>query len=102
MSDFPSISTWSELSEEERSALLSRPAVEANAELMTGAAAIVERVRVGGDDALRELTREYDGVDIETLRVSEDEFTAAFPNKKLLSRRPWQYFLCSSACYWLL
>jgi len=77
MSDSPRISMWSDLDKEQRSALLSRPAVEANAELMAGTTAIVNRVRVGGDDALRELTRQYDGVDIDVFRVSDDEIAAA-------------------------
>jgi histidinol dehydrogenase len=39
---------------------------------------IVERVRVDGDAALRELARELDGVDLERLDVPRTEWKRAF------------------------
>lgn len=45
-----------------------RPAVEE----------IIERVRNGGDRALFELTRQYDGVDADSLLVGEEEVEAAY------------------------
>lgn len=38
---------------------------------------IIAAVRERGDDALREFTREYDGVERDDLRVSDDEISAA-------------------------
>ncbi|MGD0312397.1 MAG: histidinol dehydrogenase [Acidimicrobiales bacterium] len=40
-------------------------------------AAIIAAVRAEGDDALRRLTLEFDGVSVDTLRVPEDEIQAA-------------------------
>lgn len=42
------------------------------------AAAIIERVRSGGDQALRDLAREFDRVEIESLAITEEERLAAF------------------------
>ncbi|HOT95455.1 MAG TPA: histidinol dehydrogenase, partial [Methanoregulaceae archaeon] len=42
------------------------------------AAAIIERVRTGGDQALRDLAREYDRVELGALAVTEEEREAAF------------------------
>lgn len=44
----------------------------------TTAAAIIERVKSGGDQALRDLSREFDHVELETLAVTEEEREAAF------------------------
>jgi histidinol dehydrogenase len=40
-------------------------------------AAIIAEVRADGDDALRRLTRRFDGVDLDELRVPEEEIQAA-------------------------
>ena len=42
------------------------------------AAAIIERVRSGGDQALRDLAREFDRVEIESLAITEEERLVAF------------------------
>jgi len=39
--------------------------------------AILEEVREGGDAAVRKLTRQFDGVDLDHLRVSGDDITSA-------------------------
>jgi len=39
--------------------------------------AVIERVRQGGDDALRAMTKEFDGVDIDTIRVDPDDVAKA-------------------------
>lgn len=44
---------------------------------------IIQRVRAGGDEALRELTRRYDGVDLDEIRVSREEFEEARKNTSL-------------------
>ena len=47
-----------------------------NAKAMSIATDIVEDVRQRGDEALRELTAKFDGVELETFRVSADVFEA--------------------------
>lgn len=42
-----------------------------DAQALTAATAIVEAVRQRGDEALREFTKQFDGVEIETFRVSD-------------------------------
>jgi histidinol dehydrogenase len=68
---------WKGLSTEERSRLLRRPALEDNNRIRAGVAAIVERVRRGGDEALIELTEELDGVRLSSLAVSAEELDRA-------------------------
>ena len=48
-----------------------------NASAMTAATAIIEQVRAEGDEALRQLTLKFDGVEVQQLRVSEEEIAAA-------------------------
>lgn len=68
---------WAELGDAEQDELLSRPAVRADATIREDVAAIVGRVRQGGDAAIRELTRRFDGVDLTAFRVDDAEFAAA-------------------------
>jgi len=69
--------TWSELDEAERSALLQRPAITDDAAIREGAAEIIAQVRRRGDTALRELTATYDRADLNEFRVSAGEIAAA-------------------------
>ena len=68
---------WDSLSNEGRVGLLERPALADDATLQGEVATIVQRVRHGGDAALRALTRELDGIDLSNLSVSEQEFEEA-------------------------
>lgn len=68
---------WDELGPDERVAALRRPAVADASGVQDGAAAIIADVRRNGDEALTRLTREYDGVALTSLRVSDDEIAAA-------------------------
>jgi len=65
------------LGEEERAEIHDR---SAEAEVADDVCPIVERVRDEGDDALREFTREFDGVEVESLRVEDGRFEAAREN----------------------
>ena len=56
--------------------LCARPSDD-NAVVRERVAAILERVRTQGDEALKALSREIDGVTLESLEVSEAEFTQA-------------------------
>ena len=71
------IRNWSELDSGARKGLLQRPAVADDARIREGTRDIVDRVRADGDAALADLTRQYDGADVTTLKVGIDEFAAA-------------------------
>lgn len=70
--------TWSELGETEKSALLRRPAVSHDSGIRDRVAAIINDVRKGGDKALRSLTKQYDHAEIDDFRVSSGEIAAAY------------------------
>jgi histidinol dehydrogenase len=74
---------WNTLDAGQRRAVLQRPAIKGGDDIEKTARDIIARVRAGGDAALRELTRELDGVTIADLRVSDAELRAA---EKELSR----------------
>ncbi len=68
---------WNELDEAARTALLRRPAVEAGASVEATVRDILSAVRADGDAAVRRLTRELDGAELASFRVSDEEFGAA-------------------------
>jgi histidinol dehydrogenase len=68
---------WTALDGPQREALLRRPAVTNDERIREGTAAIIARVRQDGDRALRELTAQHDGVELESLRVSKEEVAEA-------------------------
>ena len=57
--------------------MLARPALANDASCAARVAAIIERVRSGGDAALLELTTKLDRVELASLEVGEAEFAAA-------------------------
>lgn len=69
---------WKNLTPEERRDILLRSEAGIH-EILPRAAEIVEAVRTGGDRALREFTRKFDGVDLgeKPLKVPEEEFDRA-------------------------
>lgn len=71
------IVTWSELSAAERRDLLRRPALRSNASLRKHVRSIIDKVRETGDAALRAITQQLDGVDLDEFRISDDEFDQA-------------------------
>jgi histidinol dehydrogenase len=68
---------WEKLAASERRAALARPQPASSAEAARWVREILDAVRREGDAALRALTRRFDGVELESLAVSEDEFAAA-------------------------
>ncbi|HWJ34768.1 MAG TPA: histidinol dehydrogenase [Steroidobacteraceae bacterium] len=68
---------WSSLSRSERDAALQRPAQRDPKATAAAAQQIIDAVRMNGDAALVELTQRYDGVLLDELLVSEQEFDAA-------------------------
>ena len=68
---------WNSLSKDERRRALERPAQRDAERIASEARAIVERVRREGDAALRDLTRRFDGVELDSLEVSARELADA-------------------------
>ena len=68
---------WDKLSERQRGELLRRPAVEQDAAIREATSQILADVRSRGDAALRELTKRFDGANIEQFAVGPDEIAAA-------------------------
>jgi histidinol dehydrogenase len=71
------IEIWQDLTAEGRRAMLARPALANDASLAERVAAIIERVRSGGDAALLDLTAKLDRVELASLEVGQAEFAAA-------------------------
>lgn len=71
------INYWDKLDDKARSALLTRPAVIDDAAIRKAAAEIIRLVQSGGDAAIRTLTSELDGAELDSLRVSEEELATA-------------------------
>ena len=68
---------WHALTADDRERLLQRPALADDARLQRDVAAIIARVRSGGDAAVLALTEELDGIGLTALAVSAREFDAA-------------------------
>jgi histidinol dehydrogenase len=71
------ILTWTTLDEVARAEAVRRGTAEAGAEVTASVATILERVRTGGDAAVRELTARFDGVEVEDPQVTPDQVAAA-------------------------
>ena len=72
----PEMIDWSRTSEAERETALRRPPIPAG-DFQQAVADIISRVREDGDEALRELGEKYDGVLLEDLEVSANEWAEA-------------------------
>jgi histidinol dehydrogenase len=68
---------WNCLSCAQRSEALQRPAADDTARIMAAARDIIERVRREGDAGLLALTAQFDGVRLEALQVTRQEFADA-------------------------
>jgi histidinol dehydrogenase len=68
---------WDSLSAADRGAALARPTQESRAEIAAVAAEVVNAVRQKGDAALYSYTERFDAVRLETLAVSDKEFSQA-------------------------
>ena len=71
------IVNWASMSDAEQDTCLARPAVDGDARLRTAVSIIVDSVRQDGDDAVRDLTRKLDGVELAEFRVAPDQFDDA-------------------------
>jgi histidinol dehydrogenase len=72
------INIWSELDPQAQHRLLVRPALRTDANLRSEVQVILDQVRNGGDTAIREITWQLDGAELDSLRVSDSEIAAAF------------------------
>jgi histidinol dehydrogenase len=68
---------WTSLSATEQRAALQRPAQRDAKGIAAAAQRIIDAVRQNGDAALKELTERYDGVRLDELAVSPQEFATA-------------------------
>lgn len=68
---------WDSLSAPERAEALERPVVHSRSDVETIVREVIANVRAGGDAALRAYTRRFDGVDVDALAVSGQEFARA-------------------------
>lgn len=73
----PTPITWSRLTPDERHSALLRPAQAHTERLQEQVREIIANVRARGDEALREYTRKFDGVALQSVEVSAAEFAAA-------------------------
>jgi len=73
----PALLLWNQLTEAERAATLQRPGSALHAEVFASAQALIDRVRRGGDAALREITVELDDVPLDALAVSDAQLQSA-------------------------
>jgi len=71
------IINWSSLDEAAQQQALARPAIADNATLSAQVANILDLVKTQGDKALYDLTAKFDGIALNTLRVSQDQVIAA-------------------------
>ncbi|WP_158769244.1 histidinol dehydrogenase [Paraglaciecola sp. L1A13] len=69
--------TWSSLNQGQQKALLSRPAMADNNALSNTVAEIIQLVADNGDNALRELTARFDGVELGELSLATSELANA-------------------------
>ncbi|QKK01383.1 MAG: histidinol dehydrogenase [Pseudomonadota bacterium] len=68
---------WNRLQADARASLLARPALEANEALRAAVAEIIATVRCGGDQAVIECSRRFDGRAPDSLLAGPDELAAA-------------------------
>lgn len=68
---FGQVTNWNELSTEQQTALLERPALADSSKLASIVSDIITRVRNEGDAVLKELAAKFDNVDLADLKVSQ-------------------------------
>jgi histidinol dehydrogenase len=68
---------WTDLSVAEQKNVLQRPALGSDAIVRKRVEKIINKVRESGDAALKEFTRQLDGVELDRFRVGDDEFDQA-------------------------
>lgn len=69
---------WSELSEDERSMALARPAAISDNALTSSVSDIIETVKTNGDKAVLDFTEQFDGIRLEKLSVPFEDLKSAW------------------------
>ena len=77
MTAIPPIHRWNALGEQQRRAVLERLAAPADPALEARVKDIMDQVRAGGDQALRRLEAELDGVELDDIEAGEREIAQA-------------------------
>ncbi|MDR0219136.1 MAG: histidinol dehydrogenase [Enterobacteriaceae bacterium] len=75
--NFNTLIHWQECTPDQQKMLLTRPAVAASEEITHTVKQILETVKERGDEVLREYSQRFDNIIIDTIRVSENEMSAA-------------------------
>ena len=60
---------WSTLNKQQQARMLARPAMADSAKLSATVSDIIASVRLKGDEAIKQLTSQFDGAELETLRL---------------------------------
>lgn len=76
---------WQELSEQQKTSALARPAIADSALLSTQVANILAQVKNQGDKAIIALTEQFDGIALSTLAVNQEQVEQA--KKSLTTKR---------------
>ena len=64
---------WNQLSKQQQSALLQRPAIANKQSLRETVQAIIERVKRDGDQALIELSKQFDSVELSAIAITDEQ-----------------------------
>ncbi len=75
--NFDTLIEWEQCTEQERQQLLTRPAISASDRITRSVNEILDRVKAEGDSALRALSAQFDKVDVESIRVTPEQISAA-------------------------
>lgn len=70
MSNFNTLINWAQCSDDQRSALLMRPAISTSDSINRTVREILDDVQANGDQALREYSAHFDKTEVDALRVS--------------------------------
>lgn len=81
------IINWAALDPKQQQQALARPGLSSNRQLPEQVASIIAAVRIGGDRAMHEYTRRFDGVDLTGLQVPHSELQAALAGLDHNTRR---------------
>lgn len=68
---------WNQCNEALKKEILQRPVQTTQKELADNVSRLIEQVAADGDTALRALTRRFDGVELSSFRVTDEEFARA-------------------------
>jgi len=90
---------WSILDEAARDAALRRPVQQHDGARQAQVRAIVERVRRDGDAALLHFAREFDGIELDSLRVDEQEWSDAEQSVDALDLQAIEVAIANVRCF---